>query len=65
MDIEQLPPQKPNFLKIVYLFCAAIILLFVIALAFLHYDRRHITFRTATTNHAQLRLAPTSTSQAA
>jgi hypothetical protein len=57
MDIEQLPPNKPKFLRILFIFCGTIIVIFAVALAFLHFDRRHITFNSTLPNHTQLTTA--------
>jgi hypothetical protein len=56
MDIEQLPPRKPNFLLIVYLFVATIILIFILALIFMHWDAKHIHILK---DHAALVASPT------
>jgi hypothetical protein len=45
MEIEQLPPKKPNFLLIVVLSSVALVLLFILAYLFVDFDGRHLTFR--------------------
>jgi hypothetical protein len=45
MDIEQLPPTKPNFLLILILFCASLLVLFLLAFLFLRFDGGHIHLR--------------------
>ena len=45
MEIEQLNPKRPNFLLIVILFAATILVLFVLALLFLSFDGKHLVFR--------------------
>lgn len=45
MEIEQLPPEKPKFLLILILACAAILVLFVIAWSFVRFDGGHLGFR--------------------
>jgi hypothetical protein len=45
MDIEQVAPNKPNFLLILGLFCGTILVLFVVALLFVRVDAGHLTFR--------------------
>jgi len=42
MEIEQRPPNGPNFLLVVLLFGAAILVIFVIAIFVLHVDWHHI-----------------------
>ncbi len=46
MKIEQLPPNQPSFLTVVLLFAAALIVICILAIFFLHLDagrlfRRH------------------------
>jgi hypothetical protein len=46
IQIEQLPPNQPSFLTVVLLFAAALIVIFLLAIFFLHLDagklfRRH------------------------
>jgi hypothetical protein len=45
MEIEQLPPNKPNFLLILILFGVAILVIFVVAYFFVDFDGKHLTFR--------------------
>ena len=59
MEIEQLPPNKPNFLLVVLLAMGVLILLFVLAYFFISFEgnRIHIRHRHANPN-AQLVLPP-------
>ena len=57
MEIEQIKPNKPNFLLIVGLFCATILVMFVLALLFLTFDGSHLRFRHHT-QHPTSHLAP-------
>lgn len=41
MELEQQPPEKPNFLLILILFAVAILIIFVIAIFVLHIGGRH------------------------
>jgi len=45
MDIEQLPPNKPNFLLIVLMSVGVLLLLFVVAYFTVRWDGQHLTFR--------------------
>ncbi len=45
MEIEQLPPKKPNFLLVVALSAVALVVLFILAYLFVDFDGRHLTFR--------------------
>jgi hypothetical protein len=45
MDIEQVSPKKPNFLLILILFCATILVIFVLAYLFVDLEGGHLTFR--------------------
>jgi hypothetical protein len=45
MEIEQVKPNKPNFLLIVILFCVTILVFFVLAYLFLDFEGGHLTFR--------------------
>jgi hypothetical protein len=45
MQIEQVKPNKPNFGLILGLFCATLIVIFVLALLFLDFEGGHLTFR--------------------
>jgi NADH:ubiquinone oxidoreductase subunit 6 (subunit J) len=58
MNIEQLPPNKPNFLLILYVFCGALVVIFVFALIFLHWDGKHLTFRHTHTQPTSYLSAP-------
>ena len=61
MKLEQQPPNKPNFLLVVLISGAAILVLFVIALFVLHVDRRalmHGSFRRVPTSQLVLPGAP-------
>ncbi|MGA7159079.1 MAG: hypothetical protein WBY53_19695 [Acidobacteriaceae bacterium] len=44
MEIEQRPPEQPNFLMIVILFCVTIVVIFVLAILFIHVHRKHLGF---------------------
>jgi hypothetical protein len=44
-DIEQHAPNGPNFGLIVGIFCATLLIIFVLALFFVHFDGKHLTFR--------------------
>jgi hypothetical protein len=50
MEIEQVKPNKPNFLLIVGIFCASLIVIFILVLIFLNANRRHLGFRHHTAN---------------
>lgn len=43
-DIEQHRPDGPNFKLIVMLFCVTILVVFVLALFFVHFDGHHLHF---------------------
>jgi hypothetical protein len=59
MEIEQTKPNKPNFGLIVVLFCATILVMFVLALLFLTFDGSHLRFRHHTEHPtSQLALPP-------
>jgi len=45
MEIEQTSPKQPNFLLVVILFGVTILVVFVLALFFVHFDGKHLTFR--------------------
>jgi hypothetical protein len=45
MEIEQKLPNGPNFFLIVILFCVTILIIFGLALFFVHFDGKHLTFR--------------------
>jgi len=44
-DFEETKPDGPNFLLIVGLFCATILIVFVVAYAFVDFEGGHLTFR--------------------
>ena len=44
-DVEQTLPNKPNFGLVFGLAGATILVFFVLALIFLHFDGSHLTFR--------------------
>ena len=39
IQLEQLPPNQPSFLTVVLLFAGALIVIFILAIFFLHLDR--------------------------
>ena len=45
MNVEQLPPNRPNFLLILVLFAVSIILIFVLAWFFIRGNANHLGFR--------------------
>ena len=45
MEIEQQPPESPNFLLILILACVAILVLFVVAYFFVDFNSGHLGFR--------------------
>jgi hypothetical protein len=45
MDINDYPPNKPNFGLIVALFCATLLVVFVLAYFFVRIDGNHLTFK--------------------
>jgi hypothetical protein len=45
MEIEQRPPNQPNFLLVVILFGVALIVIFILAILFVSFDGKHLTFR--------------------
>jgi len=57
MEIEQLPPNGPNFLLIVGLFCVTILVIFALALFFVDFDGGHIHMRHHT-SHPTSQLQP-------
>jgi hypothetical protein len=62
MQVEQLPPNKPNFLLILILFCASLLVIFVIAWFFLDFNSGHLGLRHHTHHPtSQLALPPSST----
>jgi hypothetical protein len=42
VQLEQLPPNQPSFLTVVLLFAGALIVLFILAMFFLHLDRNRL-----------------------
>jgi hypothetical protein len=59
MDIEQLPPNKPNFGLIVALFCATLLILFVFAYFFVRIEGNHLVFKHHNSEpHSQLLIEP-------
>jgi hypothetical protein len=44
-DFEETRPDGPNFLLIVGLFCATILIVFVVAYVFVDFEGGHLTFR--------------------
>jgi hypothetical protein len=58
MDIEQLPPNKPNFAMVLAVFCVTILVVFLVALLFVRVDGGHLTFRHHRAHpNSQLRLS--------
>jgi len=57
MEIEQTLPKKPNFLLVLGLFCATILVVFALALIFLEVDGGHISLRHHT-SHPTSQLVP-------
>jgi hypothetical protein len=45
MEIEQVSPNKPNFLLVVVLSGVVLIGLFILAYLFIDFDGNHLTFR--------------------
>jgi hypothetical protein len=45
MEIEQLPPKQPSFLLVVILFCVTLLVVFVLAVLFVRFDGKHLTFQ--------------------
>lgn len=45
VQLEQLPPNQPSFLTVVLLFAAALIVIFILAIFFLHLDRGKLFHR--------------------
>ncbi len=57
MQVEQLPPNKPNFLLILILFCVSILVVFLLAWLFVHFNSGHLGLRHSTKEpHSQLSL---------
>ena len=42
IQLEQLPPNQPSFLTVVLLFAGALIVIFILAMIFLHLDRNKL-----------------------
>ena len=64
MEIEQHNPEKPNFLLILILFCASILVIFLLAYLFLRFDGKHLSLRhhdAHPTSHLVLPTHPAST----
>jgi ABC-type uncharacterized transport system permease subunit len=60
MQVEQLPPNKPNFLLILILFCVSILVVFLVAWLFLRTNSGHLGLRHTTKEpHSQLVLPST------
>jgi hypothetical protein len=49
MELEQRPPNRPNFLLIVGLFCAAIVVIFILAYFFVAKEGKHLFHRSPPT----------------
>jgi len=45
LQIEQYPPNKPNFLLVVLLACAVLLVIFVLAYLFVDFEGGHIHIR--------------------
>jgi hypothetical protein len=61
MDIEQLPPNKPNFLLVVLLAVGVLFVFFVLAYLFVDFEGHHIHIRRHAANpNAQLVLPASS-----
>jgi len=45
MELEQTRPNKPNFLAVVLLACATILVIFALAYLFVDTEGGHLTFR--------------------
>jgi RsiW-degrading membrane proteinase PrsW (M82 family) len=58
MDIEQISPKQPNFGLVVGLFCATLLIVFVLALFFVHFDGKHLTFRHHSAHPTSLLVLP-------
>jgi len=54
IQLEQLPPNKPSFLLVVLLFAATIIIVFIIAIFFLHLDRGRLFHHSTKHSTSQL-----------
>jgi hypothetical protein len=51
MQLEQQPPNKPNFALVVAVAGAAMLVIFVLALLFVHWDGKHLRFGYTSKNH--------------
>ncbi len=61
-DIEQTKPNKPNFGLVVGLFCVTLLTVLVLALFFLKFDGKHVTFRhRASQPNSSITVAPSTT----
>jgi hypothetical protein len=61
MEIEQTLPKKPNFLLVLGLFCATILVVFALALIFLEVDGGHISLRHHTSHPTSQLVIPGAT----
>jgi hypothetical protein len=61
MEIEQLPPNKPNFLLVVLLAVAFLFVFFVLAYFFVDFEGHHIHIRHHTANPNSELVLPRST----
>lgn len=62
MPIEQVKPNKPNFLLIVILSCLTLLGGLALALTFLKFDGKHLTFRHGSPQPNSLLAPPTRSS---
>jgi hypothetical protein len=60
LEIEQRPPNQPNFLLIVLLFLAAIVVILVLAYLFLDFEGGHIHLRHRQSGYASQLSLPNS-----
>jgi hypothetical protein len=65
MEIEQTRPNKPNFLLIVILFCATILVIFVLAYFFVDFEGGHLNFRRHHAHPTSQLILPAATTTAA
>jgi len=65
MEIEQTRPNKPNFLAVVLLACAAILVVFVLAYLFVDFEGGHLTFRHRRAHPTSQLILPAATTTAA
>jgi hypothetical protein len=61
MEIEQVKPNKPNFLLIVILFCVSLLVLLLLAVLFLDVEGGHIHLRHHTQHPTSQLVLPAST----